>query len=253
VGSVGDAIAEVEAGERFAFRENWARFLELVDETRIESAKESLCGFLGVEDLVGRSFIDVGSGSGLFSLAARSLGADVFSFDFDPASIACTTELRRRYCPDDPQWRIERGSALDAEYVNSLGTFDVVYSWGVLHHTGDMAAGLENAANLVAPGERLFLAIYNDQGRASRNSARVKKAYVQAGPAGRHVILNGADAYFRLRSLSGLRRAYRTVRRLQKPVTVERPRGMDRRRDMVDWVGGWSHDTALRADPRTWT
>ena len=139
---------EVERGERFEFGANWTRFLKTLDDTRIATAQASLCGMLETETLQGRTFVDVGCGSGLFSLAARRLGAKVHSFDYDPKSVACSTELRRRYFPDDSRWTVEAGSALDAEYLRSLGKFDLVYSWGVLHHTGDMAGALANAAGL---------------------------------------------------------------------------------------------------------
>src|SRR5229473_3051952 len=121
---------EILGGERFAFGENWARFLALLDDQRIKDAEESLQSKLGVENLAGKSFLDVGSGSGLFSLAARRLGARVHSFDYDPRSVACTGELKRRYFPDDGRWVVETGSALDADYLRSIGKFDIVYSWG---------------------------------------------------------------------------------------------------------------------------
>src|SRR5438270_7636215 len=121
---------------RFQFGKNWSRFLEVLDDERIAEAERSLVEMLEVRDLRGRSFLDVGSGSGLFSLAAKRLGATrVHSFDFDPNSVACTSELKRRFFAKDPNWTIEQGSVLDKPYLTSLGTFDIVYSWGVLHHT----------------------------------------------------------------------------------------------------------------------
>ena len=136
---------EVSRGERFEFGKNWSRFLSLLNDERIAAAQNSLKHMLGVEDLRGKSFLDIGSGSGLFSLVARRLGARVHSFDYDPHSVACTKELRRRYFPGDAEWTVEGGSALDADYLKSLGEFDVVYSWGVLHHTGQMWQALDNA------------------------------------------------------------------------------------------------------------
>ena len=128
---------EAKEDLRFEFGENWARYLTIVSQERIEEAVNSLQQLLG-QDLQGKTFIDIGSGSGLFSLAARKLGATVHSFDFDPHSVACTAELKRRFFPDDATWQVERGSILDKEYLNRLRQFDIVYSWGVLHHTGDM-------------------------------------------------------------------------------------------------------------------
>src|SRR5207248_2204930 len=122
---------EIESETRFGFGANWARFLSIIDEERIAAAQASLQQMLRLQSLEGLRFLDIGSGSGLFSLAARRLGATVHSFDFDPQSVACTRELQRRYFPDDKHWRIEQGSALDSSNMDGLGEFDIVYSWGV--------------------------------------------------------------------------------------------------------------------------
>src|SRR5687768_13784961 len=100
---------EVAAGQRFEFGKNWQRFLSVLDDERIAEAERSLREMLGLETLAGKTFLDVGSGSGLFSLAAMRLGAErVHSFDYDPQSVACTQELKRRYFPDTTRWTIEK-------------------------------------------------------------------------------------------------------------------------------------------------
>lgn len=147
-----DHMEEVASGVRFKFGANWSRFLEVLNEERIACAEQSLCKMLGATDIVGKRFLDAGSGSGLFSLAARRLGATVHSFDFDPTSVACTRELRQRYFPEDDCWVIDDASVLDKDYLATLGQFDVVYSWGALHHTGAMWVALENVVPLVAGG-----------------------------------------------------------------------------------------------------
>ena len=93
--------SEVSRGERFEFGKNWSRFLTTLTDDKIQSAEDSLRNMLETDDLAGKRFLDIGSGSGLFSLAARRLGATVHSFDYDPNSVACTAELRRRYFPTD--------------------------------------------------------------------------------------------------------------------------------------------------------
>jgi 2-polyprenyl-3-methyl-5-hydroxy-6-metoxy-1,4-benzoquinol methylase len=240
-GMAPDHAREVESGERFAFGENWALFLKVLDEERIQTAEESLKDMLGVGSLEGRSFLDIGSGSGLFSLAARRLGARVFSFDYDPQSVACTRELKRRYFENDEGWEIQAGSVLDQDYVRGLGEFDVVYSWGVLHHTGSMWLALGNAESRVAAGGTLFLALYNDQGGASRRWWKVKKAYVSLPAALRWLVL--IPSYIRLWGpvtlVDFLRlRPFSTWRNYGKT------RGMSPHRDVIDWVGGFPFEVA---------
>jgi 2-polyprenyl-3-methyl-5-hydroxy-6-metoxy-1,4-benzoquinol methylase len=235
---------EVRAGERFAFGKNWKRFLALVDENRIGKAANSLRLWLEVADLEGKSFLDIGSGSGLYSLGARRLGARVHSFDYDPQSTACTAELRRRYFAGDPDWTVEEGSALDEDYLKSLGTFDVVYSWGVLHHTGQMWQALDNVHGSVAPGGKLFIAIYNDMGSQSTRWRAIKRTYNKLPKILRLpfalIVMAPSETKSLLRALATLR-----MREYIRSWIEPRPeRGMSRWRDIVDWVGGYPYEVA---------
>jgi 2-polyprenyl-6-hydroxyphenyl methylase/3-demethylubiquinone-9 3-methyltransferase len=232
---------EVAAGKRFAFGLNWAAFLATLDEERIGTACRSLQDMLGVTDLRGKSFLDVGSGSGLFSLAARRLGARVYSFDYDPQSVGCTEELRRRYFPSDGDWTVEPGSALDANYLGRLGKFDIVYSWGVLHHTGAMWDALANVVPLVQERGTLFIAIYNDQGRTSRRWLAVKRAYNRLPPRLRFLVLGPACWHLWWRRIL---KDFLLARPFHSWRETKRMRGMSAWRDVVDWVGGYPFEVA---------
>lgn len=232
---------ELARGERFQFGQNWRRFLSTLDEERIHEAERSLKLMLETETLRGLSFLDIGSGSGLFSLAARRLGARVHSFDYDTDSVACAQELKRRYFAGDADWVIERGSVLDADYIKRLGQFDIVYSWGVLHHTGAMWQALENAALPVSQGGRLFIAIYNDQERKSQFWRRIKRVYCESA-MGKILVPSLFIPYFIVGGfIKDLSRGRNPAARYAE---YKKSRGMSIVHDWIDWLGGYPFEVA---------
>lgn len=238
---------------RFAFGRNWSRFLTTIDESRIEAAGTSLRKLLGFESLAGKKFLDAGCGSGLFSLAASRAGAEVVSFDYDPECVACASELRRRFSrASAASWRIERGSLLDEPYLRELGPFDLVYCWGVAHHTGAMWQAIDNLLPAVAPRGQIVLAIYNDQQYLSRLWSGIKRLYQRLPSPLRplYVAAIGSAMFFK-------RLAVTCLASLLRLVTCRNPfvpflnwcretqaRGMHGWYDLVDWVGGWPFEVA---------
>lgn len=235
---------EISEGRRFEFGKNWSAFLKTLDQERISKAEESLKEMLEMPDLQGKTFLDIGSGSGLFSLAARRLGAKVFSFDFDSQSFACTSELKQRFFAGDSNWTVEQGSALDENYVESLGKFDIVYSWGVLHHTGAMWEALANAEKAVAENGKLFIAIYNDTGSQAARWKWIKKTYCKLPKVLKTPFAVLAIAPDEGKSLAKSLLTLKPQNYLRSWTTYKNGRGMNRWHDIIDWVGGYPYEVA---------
>jgi 2-polyprenyl-6-hydroxyphenyl methylase/3-demethylubiquinone-9 3-methyltransferase len=225
---------EIAEARRYGFGKNWSRYLKLLSSERIAEAERSLTTMLGVGRLDGKTFLDIGSGSGLFSLAARRLGATVTSFDFDPDSVACAEHLRESFYPDQEGWTVKRGSVLDVAFMDALPKFDVVYSWGVLHHTGHMHDAVAAATARVAPGGLLFIALYRKTWLCPFWRVE-KRLYIASPPLVR----------------SAVRGTYHATLGLAYRLTYggkDLRRGMDADRDLDDWLGGYPYESITPRD-----
>ena len=238
--------------DKFAFGRNWSHFLSALNDERIQAAQESMQSLLGMDDLQNRRFLDAGSGSGLFSLSAYRLGANVTSFDVDHDSVGCTQELRKRFCVDESKWVVLHGSLTESEFLKNLGEFDVVYCWGVVHHTGQMWPSIENLCGRIAPGGSLVIAIYNDQQYISRAWSGIKQIYQRLPGWLRPVFVAAIGSFtftkrLAMTVLASLLRLV-TLRNPLKPFTnwisETQARGMHSWYDLVDWVGGWPFEVA---------
>lgn len=225
----------------FPFGENWKNFLLVLSDEHIKEAQKALGSFLGTTDLNGQTFLDIGSGSGLHSLAAHQMGARVHSFDYDPQSVACTQELKLRYFLEGKEWSIQQGSILDDQFIHGLGEFDICYAWGVLHHTGALWKALYNAQYPVREGGLLFVAIYNDQGLISKFWKMIKRTYC-SGWLGRSLM---TAIFYPVFFLSGL---ILDLVHLRNPANRYREhkkyRGMSLVHDWRDWLGGYPFEPA---------
>lgn len=230
---------------RFDFGENWRSFVSTAVSTeQIVSAADSIRRILGVQHLRGRSFLDIGCGSGLFSLGACLLGAKhVMSFDYDQNSVEASQSLRSRANIDTDRWQILQGSVLDTQFLSGLAPADVVYSWGVLHHTGSMWRAIDNAAGKVQPGGQFALAIYNSVDRLIGGSAmwwQVKRAYNLAPPGVRRLMELGYAGTYLTRDAMRLHNPLRTI----PDYSASSGRGMDFWHDARDWLGGFPYEYA---------
>ena len=226
--------------QTFSFGKNWNSFLKNLNDERVRKAECSLKEFLNMETLQSKSFLDIGCGSGLFSYAAYNLGAEkVVSFDIDPLSVRCCQYLHEK-ARNPSNWKISEGSICDETLFNKLGTFDIVYSWGVLHHTGQMWKSIENSARLVNENGYYHIAIYNrnDGIVGSKFWAGVKKTYNQCSPLGKVVIEGLYMLALICKDLLRLKNPIRTIRQYQSR------RGMRWMTDVRDWLGGYPFEYA---------
>jgi 2-polyprenyl-6-hydroxyphenyl methylase/3-demethylubiquinone-9 3-methyltransferase len=224
---------------RFSFGKNWQSFSESINDNRISEAGRSLREWIG--PLEGLSFLDIGCGSGLFSLCASIQGAaKVYAFDFDPESVECSRSLKAKYRNGDSLWEIDHADILDTSLPAKLGTFDVVYSWGVLHHTGNMQLAFEQVAKFVKPGGRLFISIYNDQGWLSKFWRFIKRQY-NAGPIRRFIVKAVFIPQYIFRVM------FYRLRTGRNPFAIfgeVNDRGMSFIHDVLDWLGGYPFEVA---------
>ncbi|OGE29025.1 hypothetical protein A2772_01970 [Candidatus Daviesbacteria bacterium RIFCSPHIGHO2_01_FULL_38_8b] len=227
----------------FSFGKNWQSFLKTLNEGRIREAEKSLISFLGdKENITGKTFVDIGCGSGLFSLAAYLLGAKkIISVDIDDTSVACTRYLHEKNGKPE-QWEIRTGSALNQEFLKSLGTFDIVYSWGVLHHTGNMYQALENITALVASEGKLYVALYNDNQRFMEGTSnfwlKVKKRYNKSSWFEKKIAETLYTLYYVLGLMFNLINPFTYIKNYSSL------RGMNFMTDIKDWIGGYPYEFA---------
>ncbi len=218
----------------FAFGKNWASYADLVTDEKLAEAEAWLDRLIGPA-IRGRRFLDIGCGSGVHSLAALRLGAsEVVGVDLDPDSVATTRRILSAYAPDKP-WKALEVSVFDLER-SSLGQFDVVYSWGVLHHTGDMYRAIRCAAEAVAPGGTFAFALYRKTLICPLWKLE-KRFYAHASPMAQRFLQRAYVGIFRmLLPLTG--------RSFSEYVgTYQGNRGMDFWHDVHDWLGGWPYES----------
>jgi len=230
-----DFKEEIKKGDRFEFGKNWKDFLTTVSEAEIKRAADDIKEWLSTSDLSGKRVIDIGSGSGIHSFVFYSMNPnELFSFDYDNDSVGATKKVwQNAGSPDN--WKVIQGSILDKEFIKGLGLFDIVYSWGVLHHTGEMWKAIENAISLVKEGGIFWISIYQ-KGPGYNKALKLKKKYNSSSYVGKKIMI-----YSRiLRLMAGRILKGKNPFKWNQKTT----RGMNVYNDLVDWLGGLPYEVA---------
>ena len=223
----------------FAFGKNWASYAALIGEREITEAERGLLKLLPKEALAGKRFLDIGCGSGLHSLAALRLGAgEVLAVDIDPDSVATTRAVLDRHAPQ-ARYSVQESSVFDLDSART-GRFDVVYSWGVLHHTGDMHRALRQATALVAPRGVFMFALYRKTWMCGFWKLE-KRFYSHAGPGTQKFIRSVYVALYRV----ALRMRGQPFKEYVR--NYKNKRGMDFYHDVHDWLGGYPYESISSA------
>lgn len=221
----------------FSFGKNWQNLLKTVNEDDFKRSLSDLDRwFKGRIDLKSKNIIDIGSGSGMHSLMLNTYEPQkLFSFDYDVNSVNATKSLWEK-AGKPANWIVEHGSILDKKYINKLGVFDLVYSWGVLHHTGSMWEAISNAIELVKPKGHFLISIYQGVDTYEKDLA-IKRKYNAANSLGKRWI-EWSEYIFPLMK--------KRIKWRENPFTwnTKYGRGMNVYHDIVDWLGGLPYEVA---------
>ena len=236
---------------RFGFGKNWEDYIKKhFSDERVEISRKHLLSFLKLDDLKGKSFLDIGSGSGLHSLAALRSGAErIYSFDYDLDSVT-TTEKLREFAGNPSHWEVRQGSILDKEFLRTIEPADIVYSWGVLHHTGSMWEAMDNTFELGKKGSLYYIALYDYDAYGHPPPEfwlDLKQRYNKSSAWGKRKL---ELWYIWTYNMHGTILALPLL--LMKILGYKQSRGMAFYTDVKDWLGGWPMEFAKRADVKKW-
>ncbi len=227
------AWVDNRTGITFSFGENWSTFNRAAEPHRVDAAAEDLREWLGADGIRDKTVADIGCGSGLHSMAfLRNAARSVTSVDVDPSSVATTKSIQTDSVKD--RWNLREGSVLDPSLPTQLGTFDIVYSWGVLHHTGAMWNAIRNCSMLCRENSLLMLAIYQG-GHIFEDHLQLKQEYNRAAEPEKDRMI---------RREAGVDES-RPLPELMTDAGLKKQRGMNIVTDAIDWLGGLPYETAI--------
>lgn len=219
----------------FSFGQNWKNYASHMDDSAINLAREDIEEWLGKYLITNQRVLDIGSGSGIHSYIFSQKGAkELISFDYDPYSVETTKNFWVK-AGKPKTWQIMQGSVLDQDFLNQLGKFNIVYAWGVLHHTGQIWKAIENALSLVETKGYFFVSIYT-KGPLYPTHLALKQKYNQAS--------NWGKKYLEFKEIFGHMKQRLKKRKNPFGWNQTKERGMSVYYDIIDWLGGLPYEVA---------
>lgn len=127
-----------------------------VEANRYQAYAPWIRSTLGFNRYPGRRVLEVGFGLGTDLMQFARAGSEVYGIDLVPRHIELA---RRRFRAFHMRARLARADVECLPYASE--SFDVVYSFGVLHHTPDMRAALREIYRVLRTGGVLIMAVYH--------------------------------------------------------------------------------------------
>jgi len=220
----------------FDFGENWKDYSKnALGEKQLSEAKKSLELLIGKDKIHNKKIFDLGCGSGIFSIALHQLKAkEVIGIDISKESIQTSLENKERFAPES-NIKFLHESIFD-EDIKKLGKFDLVYSWGVLHHTGDMWKAIQISSKLIKKNGLLILALYNKHWTSP--IWRLIKRFYNLSPKLIQKLM--ITVFYCVIALA------KFLATGKDPFKKER--GMSFYYDIVDWLGGYPYEYASKEE-----
>ena len=221
---------------RFEFGENWTKFIKNnFTQERLDNAQKHILHFLKRDDLKGLDFLDIGCGSGLHSLAAFNAGAKkIYSIDYDQNSVNATN-ISRSHAGNPENWQTDQGDVLDDVFIDNLGKWNFVYSWGVLHHTGEVWRAIDNAQRTVADDGLFYIALYAADVQTDMDFwLETKQKYCNSGSFKRWLMV-----WWYIWKFAMGKNIFKFPLVIKSVFEHRFKRGMNCFADIRDWLGGW--------------
>jgi len=221
----------------FDFGENWVAYSrEALTKEKVESARIDFKQLYSGISFEGKRFLDIGFGQGLALLFAKEMGAIVTGCDINHKCKE-SLEITKQVVGYKGEITTIIGSILSKETMNALrgdcnNKFDIVHSWGVLHHTGSMYKSLKDVTTLVENDGYIVLAIYNRHW-SSPLWRFIKFVYCYMPQMVQKLLIAG---------LTPIIVASKFIVTGKNPLKCKR--GMSFFHDVTDWIGGYPYEYA---------